>query len=175
MRWGLPPPAPSESRGRPRHPSTPPAHAPTASVCALQLEMGSAPVAQLRDALRCALLVLPLPKAEHTVLLRYLGALSRTGRATWASQLRELPMPSGLAAVPQSTKAGHTSVATDSEHEVCLGPGMHWLGRHLRGGPGSGWLGRRLEEVAKSGWGRLLSVTNAIAAGTCRQGDSGWA
>ena len=27
----------------------------------------------------------------------------------------------------------------------------------------------------QSGWGRLLSVTNAIEAGTCRQGDSGWA
>ena len=29
-------------------------------------------------------------------------------------------------------------------------------------------LGRRLEEVAKSGWGRLLSVTNAVEAGTWR-------
>ena len=27
----------------------------------------------------------------------------------------------------------------------------------------------------RSGWGRLLSVTNAIEAGTWRQGDSGWA
>ena len=27
----------------------------------------------------------------------------------------------------------------------------------------------------QSGWGRLLSVTNAIESGTCRQGDSGWA
>ena len=27
----------------------------------------------------------------------------------------------------------------------------------------------------QSGWGRLLTVTNAIEAGTCRQGDSGWA
>ena len=27
----------------------------------------------------------------------------------------------------------------------------------------------------QSGWGRLLSVTNAIEAGTWRQGDSGWA
>ena len=26
-----------------------------------------------------------------------------------------------------------------------------------------------------SSWGRLLSVTNAIEADTCRQGDSGWA
>ena len=26
----------------------------------------------------------------------------------------------------------------------------------------------------QSGWGRLLSVTNAIEGGTCRQGDSGW-
>ena len=27
----------------------------------------------------------------------------------------------------------------------------------------------------QSGWGRLLSVTNAVEAGTCRQRDSGWA
>ena len=27
----------------------------------------------------------------------------------------------------------------------------------------------------QSGWGRLLAVRNAIEAGTCRQGDSGWA
>ena len=27
----------------------------------------------------------------------------------------------------------------------------------------------------QSGWGRLLSVTNAIDAGTWRQGGSGWA
>ena len=36
-------------------------------------------------------------------------------------------------------------------------------------------LGRRLEEVAKAVWRRLLSVTNALEAGTWRQGDSGWA
>ena len=34
---------------------------------------------------------------------------------------------------------------------------------------------RRLEEVCRSGWGRLLSVTKAIDACACRQGDSGWA
>ena len=27
----------------------------------------------------------------------------------------------------------------------------------------------------QSGWGRVLSVTDAIEPGTCRQGDSGWA
>ena len=27
----------------------------------------------------------------------------------------------------------------------------------------------------QSGWGRLLSVTNAIGAGSCRQGDTDWA
>ena len=27
----------------------------------------------------------------------------------------------------------------------------------------------------RSGWGRLLSVTNAVEAGTWRRGDSGWA
>ena len=42
---------------------------------------------------------------------------------------------------------------------------MHWKGRDHRGGPRGGWIG---------GWGRLLSVTNAIEAGTWRQGDSGW-
>ena len=36
-------------------------------------------------------------------------------------------------------------------------------------------LGRRLEEVAEAVGGRLLSVTNAIEAGTWHQGDSGWA
>ena len=36
-------------------------------------------------------------------------------------------------------------------------------------------LDRRLEAVAKAVRGRLLSVTNASQAGTCRQGDSGWA
>ena len=34
---------------------------------------------------------------------------------------------------------------------------------------------RRLKEGTKSGWGRLLSVTNAIEAGTWRPEDSGWA
>ena len=29
--------------------------------------------------------------------------------------------------------------------------------------------------VCQSAWGRLLSVTNAIEAGTWHQGDSGWA
>ena len=36
-------------------------------------------------------------------------------------------------------------------------------------------LNQRLEEVAKAVGGRLLSGTNAIEAGTWRQGDSGWA
>ena len=35
-------------------------------------------------------------------------------------------------------------------------------------------LGRRLEDVAEAVGGRLLSVTNAIEAGTWRQGGSGW-
>ena len=34
---------------------------------------------------------------------------------------------------------------------------------------------RAVGEGCQSGWGRLLSVTNAIEVGTCRQGDSGWA
>ena len=46
-------------------------------------------------------------------------------------------------------------------------------GRDLRGGPRSGEAGgwRRLPKRL----GRLLSVTNAIEAGACRQGDGGWA
>ena len=56
------------------------------------------------------------------------------------------------------------------------------------GGGGGGCIGRAgASEAApaavgqavgggcQSGWGRLLSVTNAIEAGTCHQGDSGWA
>ena len=36
-------------------------------------------------------------------------------------------------------------------------------------------VGQAVGGVCQSGWGRLLSVTNAIEAGTWRQGDSGWA
>ena len=36
-------------------------------------------------------------------------------------------------------------------------------------------VGQAVGGGCQSGWGRLLSVTNAGAAGTCRQGDSGWA
>ena len=32
-----------------------------------------------------------------------------------------------------------------------------------------------VEGGCQSGWGRLLSVMNTIEAGTCHQGDSGWA
>ena len=48
-----------------------------------------------------------------------------------------------------------------------LAPGMHYKGRDLRGGPRGGWTGgwRRLPK-------RFLSVTNAVKAGTCRQGDT---
>ena len=46
--------------------------------------------------------------------------------------------------------------------------------REGEGPPGMHWKGGRYPEVAK-GWGRLLSVTNAIQAGSCRQGYSGWA
>ena len=34
---------------------------------------------------------------------------------------------------------------------------------------------RAVGDGCQSGWGRALSVTNAIEAGTWRQGDSGWA
>ena len=54
----------------------------------------------------------------------------------------------------------------------------------VRGPVGQGYIRReKTSEVAlgavgggcQSGLGRLLSVTNAIEAGTCPQGDSGWA
>ena len=35
-------------------------------------------------------------------------------------------------------------------------------------------VGQAVGGGCQSGWGRLLSVTNAVEAGTCRQGDSGW-
>ena len=56
------------------------------------------------------------------------------------------------------------------------------------GGGGQGWIRREgtceaapeavrqaVGRGCQSGWGRLPSVTNAIEAGSCRQGDSGWA
>ena len=49
-------------------------------------------------------------------------------------------------------------------------PGMHQKGTNLRGG-----VGQAVGGGCQSGWERLLSVTNAINAGTWRQGDSGWA
>ena len=36
-------------------------------------------------------------------------------------------------------------------------------------------MGQAVGGGCQSGWGRLLSVTNAIEAGICRQGDSSWA
>ena len=36
-------------------------------------------------------------------------------------------------------------------------------------------VGQAVGGGCQSGWGRLLSVTNAIEAGTCRQRDGGWA
>ena len=36
-------------------------------------------------------------------------------------------------------------------------------------------VGQAVGGGCQSGWGRLLSVTNAIEAGICRQGDNGWA
>ena len=54
---------------------------------------------------------------------------------------------------------------------------MYWKGRDLRGRPRSGPAAVRqaVGGGCQSGWGRLLSVTNAVEAGTWRQGDSGWA
>ena len=35
-------------------------------------------------------------------------------------------------------------------------------------------VGQAVGGGRQSGWGRVVSVTNAIDARTCRQGDSGW-
>ena len=55
----------------------------------------------------------------------------------------------------------------------------HCHGHAVEGkGPGrrsQGRRGSRLEGVAKAVGGRLLSVRNAVEAGTWRQGDGGWA
>ena len=51
--------------------------------------------------------------------------------------------------------------------------GMHWKGRDLSGGPEA--VGQAVGGGCQSDWGRLLSVANAMDAGTWRQGDSGWA
>ena len=50
-------------------------------------------------------------------------------------------------------------------------PGMHQKGRHLRGGPEA--VRQAVGGGCQSGWGRLLSVTNAVGAGTRPQGDNG--
>ena len=57
---------------------------------------------------------------------------------------------------------------------------MHPCGRDALEGKGpqrrpQKRLDRRLEDVVEAVGGRLLSVTNAIEAGTWRQGDNGWA
>ena len=38
-----------------------------------------------------------------------------------------------------------------------------------------GAVRQAVEGGCECGWGQLLSVTNAIKAGTCSQEDSGWA
>ena len=58
-----------------------------------------------------------------------------------------------------------------SLREVCAGDAFEGKARQRR-------LDRRLEEDAKAvggGGGRVLSVTNAVEAGTCRQRNNSWA
>ena len=85
--------------------------------------------------------------------------------------------------LPQCTNAPTSSGPRRGSVWMFLGDALE--GKGPQRGPQKR-LDRRLKEVAKavgwavgggcqSGWWRLLSVTNAIEAGTCRQGDSGWA
>ena len=66
-------------------------------------------------------------------------------------------------AVPEVSAPGGFGGGAD------LGPGVQQNGR------GSEAVGQAVGGGCQSGWGRLLSVTNAIEAGTWRQGGSGWA
>ena len=52
-------------------------------------------------------------------------------------------------------------------------PGMHERGGASEAAPAV--VRQAVGGGCQSGWGRLLSVTNTIEAGACRQGDSGWA
>ena len=51
--------------------------------------------------------------------------------------------------------------------------GQGRMGRGLQAAPEA--VGPAVGGGCQSGWGRLLSVTNAVEAGTWRPGDSGWA
>ena len=84
----------------------------------------------------------------------------------WQRQRRaQLPDPQGpFAGVGQWHHGRHAGCAPPPH------PGLHLKGRRPQKR-----LDRRLEEVAEAVGGRLLSATNAIEAGTWRQGDSGWA
>ena len=84
-----------------------------------------------------------------------------------------------------------TSSAFAPEHGIACVPVIFWdwgLACAMGAGGGQGCMRREgaskeapgviRQAVAggcQSGWGRLLSVTNAVEAGTWRQGDSGWA
>ena len=54
-------------------------------------------------------------------------------------------------------------------------PGMHCIRREGTPEAAQGAVRQAVGGGCQSGWGRLLSVTNKTEAGTCRQGDSGWA
>ena len=69
-------------------------------------------------------------------------------------------------------------VLTHSAHSPILYPPPPPQGRILRAGTSemaAEAVGQAVGGVCQSGWGPLLSVTNAVEAGTWRQGDSGWA
>ena len=56
-----------------------------------------------------------------------------------------------------------------------MGKGQGCIRREGTSEPAPEAVGQAVGGGYESGWGRLLSATNAIEAGTWRQGDSGWA
>ena len=65
------------------------------------------------------------------------------------------------------------SVHCRTLHAIPLGPGMHQKGGTSEAAPKA--VRQAVGRGCQIGWGRLPSVTSAIKAGTCRQGDGGWA
>ena len=66
------------------------------------------------------------------------------------------------------SRAGSATMRRTVRHQKCIG-------RKGASEAAPEAVGQAVGGGFQSGWGRLLSVTNAVEAGTWRQGDSGWA
>ena len=100
-------------------------------------------------------------KALHTCTSRYAyAAMWRQSHWIYTESLSSVGgTPLSNASLPHGPTSDH--VAPCVTFRLVVAP-LRGPGQAVGGG-------------CRSGWGRLLTVTNAIEAGTRRQGDSGWA